>query len=298
MIVEILGSLNLDVSFSCQVLPAPGETVLCPNVYSGPGGKGLNQAVAARRAGVKVKMAGAVGADSNGESLLSFLAAEDIDSYGIVRCTDTATGLAHIVVDQSGENSIVVASGANMYASPPAREPDDASCVYLSQLEIGIEVVGAFLSDGRRAGSTTILNAAPAVPGASAIFDFADILVVNEHELSQFSGMACADRDEYSITEAARKLIQRADQTIIVTLGACGTQIVNSNATLRLPAHPANAVDTTGAGDCFCGVLAASLAAGLTVRDAVQRANKAASLAVQRTGAANAMPFEAEIDRL
>lgn len=298
MSVEILGSLNLDVSFSCEALPAPGETVLCSDVSSGPGGKGLNQAVAARRAGAKVKMAGAVGADSNGTALLSFLETEDIDTDGIERLSDAATGLAHIVVDRSGENSIVVASGANRRASAPARRPDNASLVYLSQLEISIEVVDAFLRNGRRAGSTTILNAAPAILQASAIFEFADILVVNEHEVSQFSGMACADREEGSITAAARKLIQRPDQTVIVTLSACGTQIVDANASLRLPAYPAIAVDTTGAGDCFCGVLAASIAAGLPISDAVRRANRAASLAVQRTGAANAMPLQAEIDGL
>lgn len=297
MIVEILGSLNLDVSFSCEALPGPGETVLCSSVVSGPGGKGLNQAVAARRAGAEVRIAGAVGADPNGATLLSFLRSEGIDTDGIAQLADAATGLAHIVVDQSGENSIVVASGANRRASAPLQfGKDTAARVYLSQLEIEIDTVGAFLAKGRRAGGTTILNAAPAVPAASGIATCADILIVNEHELSQFSMTSCSAEDAASITGAARKMIQRTDQTIIVTLGAAGTQIIDTTSSLRLPAHPAIVVDTTGAGDCFCGVLAASIAAGSPIVDAVGRANKAASLAVQRNGAANAMPMKAEIE--
>jgi ribokinase len=297
MTVEILGSLNLDVSFSCEALPGPGETVLCSHMASGPGGKGLNQAVAARRAGAAVRMAGAVGTDPNGASLLSFLENEGIDTGGIARLADAATGLAHIVVDRSGENSIVVASGANQQASPPPRSAGNvASRVRLAQLEIGVETVGAFLREGRSVGSTTILNAAPALPEASGIFAFADMLIMNEHELSQFSGASCDDGSEVSITDAAQKILQRADQTIIVTLGAAGTQVIDSRSTLRLPAHPAVAVDTTGAGDCFCGVLAASLATGSSIEEAVRRANKAASLAVQRPGAAGAMPQKAEID--
>jgi len=296
--VEILGSLNLDVSFSCEAPPRPGETVLCSSVVSGPGGKGLNQAVAARRAGADVKLAGAVGADPNGATLLSFLQSEGIDTDGVAELADAATGLAHIVVDRSGENSIVVASGANIQASNPPLElaRNAAPHVYLSQLEIDIGAVGAFLDEGHRAGGTTILNAAPAVPAASGILTFADILIVNEHELSQFSETPCSAEDAESITDAARKIIQRIDQTIVVTLGAAGTQIVDMTSSLRLPAHSVIVVDTTGAGDCFCGVLAASIAAGLPIIDAVRCANKAASLAVQRKGAANAMPRKAEIE--
>lgn len=295
--VEILGSLNLDVSFSCAALPGPGETVLCSSVVSGPGGKGLNQAIAARRAGAKVRMSGAVGADSNGASLLSFLESEGIDTDGVARIAGIATGLAHIVVDQSGENSIVVASGANEHANSQRLAAKGAAPrVYLAQLEVSIETVGAFLSEGRRAGSPTILNAAPAISEATGIFACADILIVNEHELAQFSGASCSDGEELSITHAARMIIGRADQTIIVTLGAAGTQIVDLTSTLRLPARPVTAIDTTGAGDCFCGVLAASLADGISVEGAVRRANMAASLAVQRTGAAASMPMKAEID--
>lgn len=298
MTVEILGSLNLDVSFSCAALPGPGETVLCSRVVSGPGGKGLNQAVAARRAGANVRMTGAVGADSNGAALLSFLQNEGIDTEGIAQLSDVATGLAHIVVDQSGENSIVVASGANQRASArPAAASDAGPRVYLAQLEIGLQSVAAFLSEGRAAGGTTILNAAPAISEASEIFTAVDILIVNEHELAQFADTSCSSAEEASITQAARKIIRHSDQTIIVTLGAAGTQIVDSSSTLRVAAYAAVVVDTTGAGDCFCGVLAASIANGIPIADAVRRGNRAASLAVQNPGAAGAMPTRVEIDR-
>ncbi len=298
MSVAILGSLNLDVVFSCKTLPAAGETILCSTVVSGPGGKGLNQAVAARRAGCDVRLIGAVGDDPNGDSLLSFLAKEGINTDSIVRLEGVSTGLAHIVVDQTGENSIVVASGANKAIKEEASAIDHVVApVFLTQLEVELGAVAAFLSQGRRKGARTILNAAPAIMEASAVFEQVDIVIVNENELAQFSSAQCQNGEESLVTWAARKIISRADQTIVVTLGALGTQIVDSNTSLRIPARAVKAIDTTGAGDCFCGVLAAGIAGGLPMVDAVRRANMAASLAVQRAGAAVAMPEETEIDR-
>lgn len=298
MTVAVLGSLNLDIVFSCDALPAPGETVLCPAYSSGPGGKGLNQAVAARRAGCGVIMIGAVGRDSNGDALLRFLEKEGIDTDWIARVDGMPTGLAHIMVDRKGENSIVVASGANKTASPLVPTSHEiAAPVYLAQLEVGLAAVEKFFEQARDAGSRTILNAAPAIAIASSIFRNTDVLVLNEHELAQFSGMRCPADDETAIAEAARSIKKCAGQAIIVTLGAQGTQIVDGNGALRIPARPVSVTDTTGAGDCFCGVLAASIAGGATLIDAVERATRAASIAVQRSGAAIAMPREAEIER-
>lgn len=297
MTVAILGSLNLDVVFSCDSLPAPGETILCSDVRSGPGGKGLNQAVAARRAGCAVILIGAVGRDANGVTLLGTLEQEGIDPDRIARLDDAPTGLAHIMVDRGGENSIVVASGANK-ADFPLRSLIDGieAPVFLAQLEVGLAPIKAFFAQARRTGSRTILNAAPAIPAASALFEDSDILILNEHELAQFSGASCPASDEAAIAEAARSLMVRDDQAIIVTLGARGTQIIDATGSRRIPARMVTVTDTTGAGDCFCGVLAASLARGAALADAVGRANLAASLAVQRSGAAAAMPTEAEID--
>ena len=296
MAVAVLGSMNMDISFSCTALPSPGETVLCSSVASGPGGKGLNQAVAASRAGATVVMLGAVGADPNGDALLSFLANEGVRIEGVARLADEATGLAHIVLDKSGENAIVVAVGANRRATPSLPSIDAVPTVYLAQLEIHPGAVAIFLRAAKRSGGTTILNAAPAVSTASDIIGPADIVIVNEHELSQLSRVTYDPNDERAITDAARQLIQTGDKTVIVTLGAIGTQVVDLKSSLRVPAHPVTVVDTTGAGDCFSGVFAAGLDAGLSIPDAVRRANKAASLAVRRLGAASAMPTQAEID--
>lgn len=296
MSVAILGSLNMDVVFSCDILPEAGETILCSSVTSGPGGKGLNQAVAARRAGSDVELAGAVGSDPNGDALLSFLRNEGIDTARIARLGDTPTGLAHIMVDRRGENAIIVASGANKSAmtSSPTAAPSRAP-VFLTQLENELDAVTAFLNQGRMTGARTILNAAPAIAEASKLFPLADVLIVNEHELARFSGQACGEQE--AITRAARAVISRTDQILIITLGAQGTQIVSAGTSERIPAYPVDAIDTTGAGDCFCGVFAAEIAAGAPVADAVRKANRAASLAVQKMGAASAMPVKAEIDR-
>lgn len=243
-----------------------------------------------------MELVGAVGSDPNGASLLAFLRNENIDTTRVARLDDKPTGLAHIMVDQRGENAIIVASGANKsdmttsLIAAPCRAP-----VFLAQLELELDAVEVFLNQGRTTGARTILNAAPAIEEASALFLHADFLIVNEHELARFSGQPC--EQETAIAQAARALISRADQTIIVTLGAQGTQIVDSKAIERIPAYLVNAVDTTGAGDCFCGVFAAEIASGSPVAAAVRKANKAASLAVQRTGAAAAMPSKAEIDR-
>ncbi len=297
MNVAVLGSLNLDVVFHCEALPIPGQTLLCDDFATGPGGKGLNQAVAARRAGAETSLLGAVGADASGDALLSFLKREDILTHGVVTLADAPTGVAHIVVDRDGENSIIVASGANR-AVPADRLATAGlqALVWLAQLEMDIEVVGGFLREGRQAGARTILNAAPAIEAARSLFGDADLIIVNEHELAQFSGVPCPAGNDAAIEQAARKLMVRDDQILIVTLGAKGTQLVDSRSSFHVAAAPVVAVDTTGAGDCFCGVLAASLAQGASVPDAVRRANIAAGIAVGRTGAAPAMPLKDEIE--
>lgn len=297
MDVTVLGSLNFDIVLRCEALPLPGETVLCDRLTGGPGGKGLNQAVAASRAGARTRLRGAVGSDANGEALLGFLDGEDVDTTGIAIVPDAPTGVAHIAIDRQGENSIIVVSGANR-AVPVSRlaEVDASATIWLAQLEMPIAAVEAFLRQGRRAGATTILNAAPADETARCLFEDADIIVMNEHELAQFSGDACLADNEALIEQAARKVMTRKDQILIITLGANGTRIVDAKTSCRVAASRVPVVDTTGAGDCFCGVLAASFAQGLSLLDAVRRANLAAAIAVGRPGAALAMPHKAEID--
>lgn len=294
MTVLVFGSLNMDVVFRCDQMPKPGETVLCPTYTTGPGGKGLNQAIAARRAGSEVHLAGAVGPDGYGIELERFLASEGVSCDGLLRLPDAATGIAHIAVDHSGENSIIVASGANGAITKWPGTSKQAN-VWLAQLEISPTAVAEFLRAGRRSSAICVLNAAPAIPTGAKLFPLCDIIVVNEHELADYAGEACNPDLPAFLEQAAGKIADLERQVLIVTLGARGTQVLGSSGTCFVPAMKVTPADTTGAGDCFCGVLANGLATGLGVIDAVKRASVAAAIAVQREGAALAMPLAAEI---
>lgn len=292
--VAVFGSLNMDMVFRCKAIPKPGETVLCEAQELGAGGKGLNQAIAARRAGGAVSMAGAVGNDSHGKTLLNFLSAEGVRCDNVQHLDGVATGLAHIVVDGAGENAIVVASGANSEIA--AWSGDDlAGQVCLAQLEVPLAAVASFLEAGREQGSICILNAAPAVSGASGLFALCDVIVVNEHELAEITGASIDPFNLATIAEAAGMVAALDTQTVVVTLGAHGTHVVGAAGNQFVAATKVKPLDTTGAGDCFCGVLADGLARGLTIIDAVARASAAAAIAVTRPGAAQAMPTEIEI---
>lgn len=294
MAVLVFGSLNMDVVFRCDQMPKPGETVLCPSYTTGPGGKGLNQAVAARRAGSEVQLTGAIGSDGYGIALERFLSSEGIFCDGLQRLQDAATGIAHIAVDHSGENSIIVASGANGAITKWLGTSKPAS-VWLAQLEISPAAVAAFFRAGRSIGAICVLNAAPAIAAGAELFPLCDIIVVNEHELAGYAKEVCSPDLPASIEQAARKIVDLERQVLIVTLGARGTQVLGSSGACFVPAMKVKPSDTTGAGDCFCGVLADGLAKGLGVIDAVKRASVAAAIAVQREGAALAMPLAAEI---
>ena len=295
MDVAVLGSLNVDVVFQCSDFPKPGETVLCDAVRRGAGGKGLNQAVAAARAGAATAMIGALGRDPDGDFLLHLLEQEAIDVSAISRLDDRDTGLAHIIVDEVGENSIVVASGANH--SPLLEQyaaMDIKSSVRLAQLEVPVAAVGEFFKHADP-GSLRILNAAPAREEARALFPQSDILIFNEHELAFFAGLDSPAIGSAKTAVAARSLLSRSDQVVLVTRGAQGTELITSGRALAIATREVRPVDTTGAGDCFCGVLAERLSKSVPLADAIHMANMAASIAVTRPGAAQAMPSADEI---
>lgn len=292
--VLVFGSLNMDVVFRCDQMPKPGETVLCPAYSTGPGGKGLNQAVAARRAGSEVHLIGAIGHDGYGIELERFLASEGIRCDELLRLQESATGIAHIAVDRSGENAIIVASGANGAITEWTGSSKRAK-VWLAQLEIAPFAVAEFFRAGRSAGAICVLNAAPAIAAGAELFPLSDIVVVNEHELAEYAGQEYNPDCPTTLTQAAAKVIDLQNQVLIVTLGARGTQVLGSQGTWFVPALPVTPRDTTGAGDCFCGTLADGIASGLELVDAVRRANTAAAIAVQREGAALAMPVSSEI---
>lgn len=292
-----MGSLNQDVVLRVQALPLPGETVLAHATMRGPGGKGLNQAVAARRAGAATAMFGAVGEDQAGFELCAFAADEGIDTAAIARLADTTTGAATVIVDRSGENAIIVAAGGNGAVDEAAAMsaiPSGAK-VALCQLEVPVPAVERFLAVAGASGIRTILNAAPFVQGAAKLFDLCEIVIVNETELAAYAGIeVVAGLANEDIVRLARGFLSTDGQTLVVTLGARGLVRVTLNDAQWHHAQPVSVVDTTGAGDCFCGVLAASLAEGLSIAASSDRAMFAASLCVTRAGAALAMPQRVE----
>ena len=272
--VCVVGSANLDVVAATARLPEPGETLLGRAYAEHPGGKGLNQAVAAARAGASVAFVGAVGNDGAGRLLLDVLDGEGIDRSGVVVSATRPTGRAVIVVDDGGENTIVVVAGANEEAV--AVDLPDAR-VLLAQLEIPMTTVAAALRRGRDMGAVTILNPAPARAGVDDLVDLVDVLVPNEHE--------------------AATLVSRA-RAMVTTLGSAGAEIATPGGRTRVPAFDVPSVDATGAGDAFCGVLAARLAAGDELEAAVHVASAAGALATTSAGAMPSMPTMAAIERL
>ncbi len=298
MTVCVLGSLNLDIVCRVTALPGPGETVIGSRVDRFTGGKGANQAIASALYGAPTAMIGALGRDEAAELLLTHLAEVGVDARGIVQLDGLTSGHGYIHVSAAGENMIVVISGANA-ALTDAHVPPEAlegHAVFLTQLETPFGVTArAFATPAARAG-ITILNAAPANPEGAALFPLMDILVVNETELAQFAGRATAPETLEDIRAAARRLICRPGQTVVATLGAGGAAAITADDAFLVPGLPANVVDTTGAGDCFCGVLAAALSEGADLRTAIVAANAAASLSTETAGAAPSMPRRAQVD--
>lgn len=295
--ILVFGSINVDLTFRVDRQPAPGETVLCPDYLASPGGKGANQAVAAARAGAATAMVGCVGRDSFAEPALSTLRKSGVDTAGI-DTTDTPTGCATICVDRSGENAIVVASGANMrvragQVADSALGPDT---LLLMQMEIPLDENWALLERARIAGTHTALNVAPAAPVPPAALDALDFLFVNEIEGASIA--AAGGLDAGPKEDLPRKLAERHGLTCVLTLGAAGAILYGPAGGFAIPALAVSPADTTGAGDTFVGAMAAGLDAGLPAVDAACRASVAAALACTRPGAQTGIPEATEIDRM
>lgn len=286
-IVHVVGSLNRDTVLRVDHLPRSGETITSADVSLQAGGKGLNQAVAAARAGAVVSLLGAVGGDDAGEGLLSTLAAAGVDVSAIEVVTER-TGEAIVVVEQGGENLIIVLPGANHAISADAvdRLRPRSGSVVVAQLEVPLPIVAGAMAAARASGAIALLNAAPALPLPDEVLAAAEILVVNETELDALGG----------VSAVLARLGPRG--SVVATLGAAGALVADGTGETAIAGRDVPVVDTTGAGDCFVGVLAAGLAAGNALTDAVGRANRAASVAVQRPGAAASMPSIAEVDAL
>ncbi|MFJ1754539.1 ribokinase [Kitasatospora sp. NPDC088134] len=295
--VTVVGSVNRDLVLTVEELPSPGETVSARGFVEGVGGKGANQAVAAARLGAEVRLVARVGAD--GGAILRALAAEGVDIAGVLTSAGAATGIASVVVDRSGENTIVVNPGANAalsVADLPSRLVRAPGEVLLVQHEIAAEVVAAAVLRAGQQDGTVVLNPAPARPVALELLAAVDVLVPNLGELATLLGTARPDG-----LDGARALLERAELpcgAVVVTLGADGALVKRSGVPglVHLPAPAVDAVDTVGAGDTFCGALAEALARGTDLPTAAERAVRAAALAVTGLGAQSSMPTAAQLD--
>lgn len=286
--VVVVGSINYDLTVFTPRHPVPGETILGTVHIGGPGGKGANQAVAAARLGASVSMIGKVGSDAEGREMRDALTSAGVDDTAVGVDDEAPTGLAVITVDSAGQNAIVVSPGANKDVDPDwvesHRDLVAGAAVCLAQLEVPVESV---LAAARLAEGTFILNAAPALDLPAELWGLLDILIVNTSELEGLTGSG----DPFGIAGI------EGPASVIVTLGADGAVFSEDGALHRCRAPEVKVVDTTGAGDAFCGALAASLASGATLSDSVRRAVAAGSAATTREGA-QALPPAAELSTL
>lgn len=296
--IDALGSVNVDLIARVERLPAPGETVAGGPLAVALGGKGANQAIAAARAGGRVSFWGAEGRLSFGLDPRAEIAAAGVDVGGLATA-EGPTGSALIAVDAAGENSIVVSPGANAAAPGLIDLAALSGAWLLAQLELDPDFVLAAFRAAQARGAATVLNAAPAVEVPEGLLAATDILIVNETELARYSGLPVpGDAGEAEIAAAVAALGLGAGATVVVTLGRRGALTFHGETRIRTAARPAEAVDTTGAGDCFCGALVARLAEGAAMETALDFAAAAAGISVTRPGAAPSSPTRAEIDAL
>jgi ribokinase len=284
--VIVVGSLNVDHPWRVGRHPVVGETVEGRELRPLPGGKGLNQAIAARRMGVEVALVGCVGRDDHGRWLTEVARTEGVGTAEVQVAGEQPTGSALIVIDEAGANTVTVSPGANRSLAVGTLLIERRDVV-VAQLEVPAEAVEEAFAQARRAGARTILNPSP-VGEARELLGLADVLVVNEHELAELAGASLAATNENPAGVA--RAISREGQRVVVTLGAAGAVAFAPDGVHHVAGHPVAVVDTTGAGDCFLGVLAASLVEGHLLPAAIDRANRAASLAVGRLGTVDAMP--------
>lgn len=295
--VFVAGSINMDVVATADRHPKVGETVAGRQVLYFPGGKGANQAVAASRLGARTTLIGRLGKDSFGSELKAFLGEQGIDLGYVVETAEAHTGTAIITVAEA-DNTIVVIPGANglVCADDVEVVPLLAGDVAVSQFEIPLPAIAAFFRRARAAGATTLLNPAPARAMPRELLALVDILVLNETELGFLARSELSESDEAArIIAVARQLQAREDQTICVTLGKRGVLALAGREEIAVQGRAVKALDTTGAGDCFVGALAAQLADGAALRTALAFANAAASISVQRMGAGPSMPTAKEV---
>ena len=291
--IVVVGSVNEDLVVPLEHHPGPGETVLGGDWWANPGGKGANQAVAAARLGRRVAFVGAVGNDDAGAALTEALVVDGID-ISCVRRVDAPTGRAFITVDEAAENRIVVSPGANSRVgiadvdAALQAEMFTEETVVLLQLEIPVAAVAHSAAQPGR----TVLNPAPAAVRPHNLLNLVDVVIPNKGELASLVGGTSAT----SMAAVTAQAQQLPTSTVVVTLGAEGVLVLQGDQATEVPAVPANAVDTTGAGDSFCGAFADAMVAGADAVEAARWAVRAAAVTVTRAGAQASLPTRAEVD--
>ncbi len=277
--VVVLGSANLDLISNTTHLPQPGETISASHYAEHPGGKGVNQAIAAARMGARTAFIGCVGNDDAGQMLRALLVSEGIDTSQLLTVVHP-TGRAFITVDDNGENSIVVVSGANSNVGDQAILLP-TSHIVLAQLEIPLNVVNDVFEQARKSGAITVLNPAPAVALSRELLLLCDFVVPNETECAALNG--------------PRELLAAGASIVITTLGERGSEITTHDSTVLMHPHAVKAVDTVGAGDAFVGALCAEFARSTPLHEAVKIASIAGALATTSRGAISSLPTRSDV---
>ena len=294
--VFVIGSINQDFVLKSERRPEPGETVTGAELALFPGGKGGNQAIAAARLGADVAILGRVGEDPFGRELVVNLRDNGVDTSRVEAVTDVPTGSAFITVTPDGENAIVVSPGANRRFGPAevraASEDLRKARLLLAQLEVEVEAVemAAYIVAGN--GGRFLLNLAPPREVSGDLLRLSDPLVVNEHEAAFLLG-----EDAQTPEESAGKLLDLGPPSAVVTLGGAGAILATENSSRHFPAPEVQVVDTTGAGDAFVGALAAKLAEGTLLEEAVPYAVLAGAVAVMREGAQGSLPAPEDVEK-
>lgn len=299
--VCILGSINMDMVLKVNNMPEVGETIMAKNLEKIPGGKGANQAVAARRSGANVYMIGKVGKDDNGSQLIDELMKDDINVEYVFKDEKDSTGIAIITVNSKGNNSIIVVSGANMNIDEKDIELSDKAIknseIIISQFETPEDMTIKAFGIAKTLNKVTILNPAPAKNIKDELLKYTDIIIPNETEAKMLTGVEVNDLSDAK--KAAEIFFSKGVKWVIITLGSKGAAVISPNEAEIIPAYKVDAIDTTAAGDSFIGALSSKLDVNeLTFKsltEAVRFGNKVSSIAVQRKGAQPSIPYLKEV---
>lgn len=299
--ITVVGSINLDTNLRVDHMPKPGETIHTKELYTAGGGKGANQAVAAKRAGAKTNFIGAIGNDAAGTVMKELLSEEEIELAGVQVLENQVTGQAFITVDETGENNIIIHSGANDAFTPAdvllQRELIEASDFVIAQFESAVESTIQAFEIAQAAGVKTILNPAPALAKVpEKLLKVTDMIVPNETETEILTGITITD--EASMTEAANQLHDLGIAVVIITVGSKGAFYHFDGKSGIVPAMKVKAVDTTAAGDTFIGALSSILKKDFSnLVEAITFGNHASAITVQRFGAQPSIPYQNEIEK-